>query len=134
MIYLAKYVNGDFSAKSMMAVIGMAQTKTWVEFFISSMAPVLALGFTYFCGRRKVSRFLIYLFSMALVAAMFFISQWSYEFLSEIRGYYWHEMFLGTYLLAAYYLAAGLSRGVIYADVNALFATGPESRPTGVTA
>ncbi len=100
----------------------LGESKLWIEFVISATAPVLALAATYLCARGGVKKAFVYGVVIVISASVFMLSRYVYEQQSSVRGYYWHELVLGAFLIMSYYLAASVSRGVFSSTLNEFFA------------
>lgn len=110
----SRSVNKSFSG----LVISFASVKIWEDIFVSSLVPGAALAAWIICARYKSKALKVCALCITVGLALFF-RQLLYEVLSvllcdekgcQMRGFYWHQFLLGSYIAGAYCVSASAAK------------------------
>jgi len=109
-------------------LISFDDVKIWADVFTPSLAPGAALLTWVMCEKMK---FRLAAFALVCVVAgiSFHLCQFTYECIAgSLRGYYWHQMVLGSFLTLAYYLAGLVAQDTLLPRPGSALVKGTEFR------
>jgi hypothetical protein len=107
-ISVAQSATGEYTG-----LLTFADAKLWGNVLVYSLTPAVALFAWVASGRLGLGTAGTTLVICVAAGISFCGSQFAFEAISTFRGYYWHQMVLGSFITMSYGLAALLAGSVL---------------------